>query len=57
MFLSDLGCTGTETNLLDCPSTPFIGTFCSHGRDVGVTCEGQLPVLIVTPRKYGYISS
>lgn len=42
VFLADLGCTGTESNLLECPNTPFVGTYCTHGRDVGVRCEGQL---------------
>lgn len=42
VFLSDLGCAGTENELLECPSTPFVGRLCTHGRDVGVRCEGQL---------------
>ncbi len=39
VFISNLDCTGTEEDLLQCSHTVNIGTFCSHERDVGVRCE------------------
>ena len=41
VFLADLWCSGSETNLLECPHTVFVGTYCTHSRDVGVRCEGE----------------
>ena len=40
IFLRDMGCTGTELNLLECPSNPFIESSCTHSQDVGLRCEG-----------------
>ena len=42
VLLGDIDCFGTETNLLECSQTPFVGQYCTHGRDVGLTCEGIL---------------
>ena len=39
MFLSNLYCVGSEDNLLQCPHTVFVGTSCTHARDVGLYCE------------------
>lgn len=39
VFISDLGCTGTEEDLLQCSHTVNIGSGCSHERDVGLRCE------------------
>ena len=43
IVLSDLGCTGPESNLLQCRNTDFIqlgsNAYCSHSRDVGIRCE------------------
>ena len=39
MFFADVNCGGTEQKLLDCPKTPFIGSYCTHLRDVGVKCQ------------------
>ena len=41
IFLSNLQCRGSESNILSCPS--LIGTFvhtCTHDLDVGVRCPG-----------------
>ena len=41
IFLDDVSCTGLETGLLSCASSP-IGTHnCGHSEDAGVTCEGK----------------
>ena len=36
-----VACSGHETNLLDCPFSPFPNAVCSHYYDVGVKCEGK----------------
>ena len=39
IFLTNLGCQGSELSLLNCSRLVFVGTRCTHGRDVGVKCE------------------
>ena len=39
VFLSNLYCACSEDNLLQCPHTVFVGTSCTHARDVGLYCE------------------
>ena len=44
IVLDNVGCTGSENQLLACSSTPIF-TFssnCAHSEDVGVRCEGIL---------------
>lgn len=42
VFLSDVHCTGSEATLLDCRHTIVsLGSYCTHNRDVGVSCEGE----------------
>lgn len=38
IFFSDLRCSGNEKSLLECPRNVFIGSRCTHSRDVGVQC-------------------
>ena len=38
IFLDNVGCTGTETSLLDC-SPSMTATACSHSSDAGVRCN------------------
>ena len=42
VFLSDLSCSGSEQTLLECPHQIFVGSYCSHARDVGLRCERKL---------------
>ena len=35
ILLDDLGCTGNESSLLDCPNAP---ENCGHSEDAGVIC-------------------
>ena len=39
IFLDNLGCSGSEANLLDC--THASGSTCTHSKDVGVRCQGK----------------
>ena len=38
IFLTNVGCNGAESDLLDC--TYSVGSSCSHTEDVGVRCQG-----------------
>ena len=41
-FLTNLGCSGMEESLLDCPLQFVTDELCSsHTRDVGVKCIGR----------------
>ena len=39
-WLSDLRCTGSEANLLQCPHDG-VGTYCLHSADAGVVCTNE----------------
>ena len=51
IWLNRIYCTGTESNLLDCPREHDIGYFyyfCSHSEDVSVVCPGIDSILLIT---------
>ncbi|CAH1264294.1 SSC5D [Branchiostoma lanceolatum] len=39
VWLSDVKCTGNESNILDCPQSKFGDNECDHLDDVGVVCD------------------
>lgn len=41
ILLSDLYCTGTESNMLECNRNMYGTLSCSHNQDAGVRCEGE----------------
>ena len=40
IFISDVHCTGQESNLFDCSYRSVPRLLCTHNHDVGVKCEG-----------------
>ncbi|XP_048185483.1 soluble scavenger receptor cysteine-rich domain-containing protein SSC5D [Perognathus longimembris pacificus] len=40
IWLDDMGCKGSETSLIECPSRPWGMHNCDHEEDVGLTCTG-----------------
>ena len=41
IFFTNIGCSGTESSLLECSRSVFGVTLCTQSRDVGVKCEGN----------------
>ena len=39
ILLDNVGCTGTETRLIDCPNNGIGIHNCVHAEDAGVTCQ------------------
>ena len=50
ILLDNLGCTGTETRLIDCPHNGLNIHNCVHSRDVGVRCIQSPTCKCVPPR-------
>ena len=42
IHLDDVGCSGSETNLTDCPRNSFISCYYGHSEDAGVRCQGTI---------------
>ena len=42
IFLDDVQCGSTSSQLLECPSRPILSHNCLHSADAGVGCEGVL---------------
>lgn len=40
IFLTDVGCTAEDNNLLSCTSPVFVHS-CTHEKDVGIQCPGK----------------
>ena len=41
IFLDDVQCTSSSSQLLACPSRPILSHNCFHSDDAGVGCEGK----------------
>ena len=42
IFLDDVQCTSSASQLLECSSRPILTHNCQHSADAGVGCEGTL---------------
>ena len=40
IYLDNVGCTGSETNLTDCSSSSTVSCTYGHTEDAGVRCQG-----------------
>ena len=40
IYLDNVGCTGRETNLTDCPRSSTVHCTYGHSEDAGVRCQG-----------------
>ena len=41
IFLDNVGCTGSESSLLDCNPDTSVSCYYGHSEDAGVRCEGN----------------
>ena len=53
IFLTNVGCNGGESDLLDC--TYSVGSSCSHTEDVGVRCQGIIIIGLYNYSVHNYI--
>ena len=42
IFLDNVACSGSESNLLDCPRSWAVSCYRGHREDAGVRCQGRL---------------
>ena len=42
IFLDDVQCTSSASQLLECSSSPILTHNCQHSADAGVECEGEI---------------
>ena len=40
IFIENVQCNGSESSIIDCPTSEFGVHDCSHSEDAGVRCEG-----------------
>ena len=41
IYMDDVACTLSDSQLLECSSRPILSTDCFHTADAGVGCEGK----------------
>ena len=41
IYLDNVGCSGSESNLTDCPRTFSVSCYSGHFEDAGVRCQGR----------------
>ena len=47
ILLDDVRCSGTESRLVDCSSSPLGSHNCVHGEDAGVRCSKWISKLLL----------
>ena len=45
VWMSSMGCTGSESSISECPHIGWGETSCSHSQDAGVTCGSKCHLL------------
>ena len=57
IFLDDVQCTSSASQLLECSSNPILSHNCLHSADAGVACEGMLKrsINVMLATKIGHI--
>ena len=50
IYLDGVGCTGSETNLIDCSRSSTVSCTYGHTEDAGVRCQGNLHVCSQGPK-------
>ena len=45
IFLDDVQCSSSSSQLLECRSRPILDNNCAHSDDAGVGCEGTVCML------------
>ena len=55
IFLDDVQCTSSSSQLLECPSRPILSHNCRHVYDAGVGCDGNLIKQATGARKHTYV--
>ena len=48
IFLDGLGCTGSESSLLDCSKSSSVYCYYGHSEDAGVRCSGKSFTLMLS---------
>ena len=52
IFLDDVQCTSSSSQLLECYSRPILSHNCLHSADAGVECEGAILVRLENLNSY-----
>jgi len=59
IHLDNVGCTGTEGSLIECPHSSFVSCYSGHSEDAGVRCQGIsaciIAICICKPEKYSFL--
>ena len=45
IYLDDVGCSGSESSLLDCSNSSIVSCYGGHSEDAGVRCQGTSTLL------------
>ena len=51
IYLANVECSGSESNLTHCPHSSFVICSSGHGEDAGVRCQGTSFYYNFTPKK------
>ena len=46
IFLDDVGCSGSEINLINCSHSSSVSCYSGHSQDAGVRCQGCLYIMM-----------